>query len=73
MQVDDYPNEYNLRYHVHVLCVHAEAVLKFAAEIADEGPDNLTEDDKKIYDVLADYLERGSYTAEKLKKRVRRK
>ena len=69
----EFPHEFSLRYQVHVLCMHTEAVLKFAAEIAEEGPDNLSEDDMAIFDHLSDYLDRASYAAHKHKKRARRK
>jgi len=38
MDLQEFPNEFSLRYHVHVLCVHVESVLKFAEDIAEEGP-----------------------------------
>jgi len=41
MDLQEFPNEFSLRYHVHLLCVHVESVLKFAEDIAEEGPDNL--------------------------------
>ena len=72
MDFKEFPNEFSLRHQVHVLSIFSESVLKFADEIANEAPDDLTDDDKAIYDALADYLERASYMAEKLKKRVRR-
>lgn len=71
MDFKDFPNEFSLRYHVHVLCVHTEAVLKFATEIAEEAPDNLTREDKEIFNALADYLDRACHHAERLKRRVR--
>jgi hypothetical protein len=54
------------------LSVFSESVLQFATELADADLANLSEEDKAIYDALADYLERASYNADKLKKRVRR-
>ena len=72
MEFKDFPNEFSLRAQVQVLCIHAEYVLKFAEEIAAEGPEHLSDDDKAIYDSLADYLDRACYQAEKLRKRVRR-
>ena len=72
MDFKEFPNEFSLRHHVHVLCVYTDAILKFAEEIAEDAPDHLTEDDKIIYDVIADYLDRASYNADKLQKRVRR-
>ncbi len=71
MDFKEFPNEFSLRYHVHVLCVHTEAVLKFASDIAEEGPDNLAQDDKEIFNTLADYLDRACIQAERLKRRVR--
>ena len=72
MDFKDFPHEFSLRHQVLVLSVFSESVLKFATELADADLANLSEEDKAIYDALADYLERASYTAEKLQKRVRR-
>jgi len=72
MEFKDFPNEFSLREQVQLLCLHAESVLKFAAEIAEEEPDHLEEEDKAIFDALADYLDRAWYQAEKMKKRMRR-
>ena len=72
MPFDDFPDEVSLRFRFHVLCVYAQSTLNFASEIAEEGPDNLLDEDKKLFDDVADCLERVSFEAEKLRKRVRR-
>lgn len=72
MELKDFPNEFSLRYHVHVMCVYVESVLKFATDLADDDLDNLSDDDKAIYKVLADYLERAAYSADKLQKLMKR-
>ena len=72
MELKDFPNEFSLRYHAHVMCVYVDAVLKFATDLADDDLENLSHEDKAIYNMLADYLERAAYAADKLKKRVRR-
>jgi hypothetical protein len=71
MEFKDFPNEFSLRAQVQVLCIHADAVLKFAEEIAAESPEHLSDEEKAIFDALADYLQRASYHAEKLRKQVR--
>jgi len=73
MPFDDFPDEASLGFRFHVLCVYAQSTLHFASEIAEEGPDNLSDEDKKRFDDLADCLERISFEADKLRKRVRRK
>ena len=72
MEFKEFPNEFSLRAQVQVLCIHADAVLKFAEEIAAQGPEHLSNEDKAIYDALADYLDRACYQAEKLRKQMRR-
>ncbi|MFM8607397.1 MAG: hypothetical protein ACKOBC_05455 [Hyphomicrobiales bacterium] len=72
MEFKEFPNEFSLRAQVQVLCIHADSVLKFAEEIAAEGPEHLSDDDKAIFHALADYLDRACYQADKLRKRVRR-
>ena len=70
MAFKEFPNEFSLRAQVQVLCIHAEYVLKFAEEIAAQGPEHLSDDDKAIYDALADYLDRACYQADKLRKQM---
>jgi hypothetical protein len=72
MEFKEFPNEFSLRPQVQVLCIHADAVLKFAEEIAAQGAEHLSVDDKAIIDALADYLDRACYQAEKLRKQMRR-
>jgi len=71
MDLQEFPNEFSLRYHVHLLCVHVESVLKFAEDIAEEGPDNLSEEDKVIFDVLTTYLDRACSQANRVRRRAR--
>ena len=71
MAFKEFPNEFSLKAQVQVLCIHTDAVLKFAEEIAAQGPEHLSDDDKAIYDALADYLDRACYQAEKLRKQMR--
>jgi len=71
MPFDDFPDEVSLRFRFHILCVYAQSTLNLASEIAEEGAGNLCEEDKKLFNDLADCLERLSFEAEKLKKRVR--
>jgi hypothetical protein len=72
MAFKEFPNEFSLKAQVQVLCIHADSVLKFAEELATQGAEHLSDDEKAIYDSLADYLDRACYQAEKLRKRVRR-
>ena len=72
MAFKEFPNEFSLRAQVQVLCIHADSVLKFAEEIATQGPEHLSDDEKAIYDSLADYLDRACYQADKLRKQMRR-
>ena len=72
MAFKDFPNEFSLKAQVQVLCIHADSVLKFAEEIAAQGAEHLSNEDKAIYDALADYLDRACYQAEKLRKQMRR-
>ena len=72
MEFKDFPNEFSLRAQVQVLCIHAEYVLNFAEEMAAQGAEYLSDDDKAIYDALADYLDRACYQAGKLRKQMRR-
>ena len=71
MDASDFPDEFNLRFRNHVLFVHLEATLEFASEIASEGPDNLSLDDVRLFDELAEQLERAWIEASKLKMRAR--
>jgi len=61
MEFKEFPNEFSLRAQVQVLCIHTDAVLKFAEEITTQGTEHLSDDDKAIYDSLADYLDRACY------------
>ena len=72
MEFKEFPNEFSLKAQVQVLCIHTDSVLKFAEEIAAQGAEHLSDDDKAIYDALASYLDRACYQAEKLRKQVRR-
>jgi hypothetical protein len=47
-------------------------VQRVAEEIAAQGAEHLSVDDKAIIDALADYLDRASYQTEKLRKQMRR-
>jgi|GEM_PF-534722 len=74
MEFKEFPNEFSLRAQVQVLCIHTDAVLKFAEEITTQGAvlkfaeeittqgaEHLSDDDKAIYDSLTDYLDRACY------------
>jgi len=70
MLFDDFPNENSLKVRVHIFYLHVQSTLTYAAEIAEEGPDHLSDDDKRIYADLSKYLELASFDAEKLRRRV---
>ena len=68
MDASEFPDEFNLRFRNQVLFVHIKATLEFASEIATEGPDNLSPEDRKLFDDLVDQLEKAWIEAVKLKK-----
>ena len=70
MNDTEFPNEFNLRMRAHALYVHLYATLEFADEISAEGPEALSPDDLKLFDDLAEQLERGWIKAAKIKKRA---
>jgi len=71
MAFDDFPDETSLKFRSHVLCIYAQSTLNLAAEIAEEGPDNLDEDTLKTLDDLEEQLERIWFESAKIKKRAR--
>ena len=70
MAFDDFPDEASLRFRLHVFYVYAQSILNFADQIAAEGPDNLTEQDRALFADLAEQCERIFLEATRLKARV---
>ncbi len=71
MPIDDIPDDVSLRFRAHVLFVYAQSTLNIAAELAEEGSDNLAEDDLKTFDDMAEQLERFWIEAAKIRRRAR--
>ena len=72
MLLETYRNADSLKYNVHVLIIYMDATLSFAKELVDTDGAHLSDEDKALYADLADQLERASFEAEKLRKRVKR-
>lgn len=70
MAYDDFPDDVSLKFRAHVFFVYAQSTLALAAEIAEEGADNLDEGDLKTIDDLAEQCERIWIEATKVKHRA---
>ena len=71
MQYDEFPDEMSLRFRLHVLCVYAQSTLALVSELTADGPDTLSENDRKAIDESAEQLERIWFEVVKLKKQAR--
>ena len=71
MPYDDFPDEVSLRFRLHVLCVYAQSTLAFMSDLAADGPETLSEDDRKAIDESTEQLERIWFEAAKIKKQAR--